>query len=66
MMKPQCLGQGGEIPTRRDSRASLVMIIKAAQQDAVNQIKCDECNRLFRRESDKVTQVHLRETEACE
>ena len=25
----------------------------AAQQDAVDQIKCDECNRLFRRESDR-------------
>ena len=25
----------------------------AAQQDAVSQIKCDECNRLFRRESDR-------------
>ena len=24
-----------------------------AQEDAVNQIKCDECNRLFRRESDR-------------
>ena len=28
MMKPQCLGQGGEISTRRDSRASLVMKIQ--------------------------------------
>ena len=28
MMKPQCLGRGGEIPTRRDSRASLAVIIQ--------------------------------------
>ena len=28
MMKPQCLGRGGEISTRRDSRASLVMMIQ--------------------------------------
>ena len=28
MMKPQCLGRGGKVPTRKDSRVSLLMIIQ--------------------------------------
>ena len=28
MNKPQCLGRGGEVPTRRDSRGALLMIIQ--------------------------------------
>ena len=28
MMKPQCLGRGGEVATRKDSRVSLLMIIQ--------------------------------------
>ena len=38
-----------------------------AQEHSNNQIKCDECKRSFRRESDKKRhKVYLRATEACE
>ena len=54
MMKPQCLGQGGEAHTKM----GLNILITAsnsqeAQDHPTNKIKCDECGRSFRRESDK-------------
>ena len=56
MMKPQCLGRDGEI-------ALLVVIIQKPNEKLstrVSVMNVTDCSEV------KVTQVHLRETEACE
>ena len=50
MMKPQCLGRGGE---QRLESLSIASEHQDARDHPSNQIKCDECNRSFRRESDR-------------